>query len=339
MDARHDHAPMGTHPRPLHDNGEEVARSPVDSVPYPLIWRQLADGKVVPFLGAGASIQELPSQQRPPSGSDLSRELAEEVVFPLDEDRDRTDLAKVSSYFVDLAGRKTLRERLRVRLNRPYAPGRIHKLLAQSPRPLLSVVTNYDRLLETAFEEAGVPYDVLVYPAPADHPKHVGSVLLWRDGSAEPEAVKPNHVPLHLADRHVIFKMHGTIERHTAEWDTFVITEEDYTDFLSRMTMSTAIPASVVEHFSGRSFLFLGYSLRDWNLRVVLNTVRYHFSAARPAAERRDRNGDPVTSWAIQSQPSQLEKQLWHNRGVRIFDQRVETFADRLRAKSPLRLT
>jgi len=308
----------------------------LDRVPYPLIWRQLAAGKVVPFLGAGASIQEEAGPHGPPSGSDLSRELADFIRFPSTDDRDRTDLAKVSSYFVDLSDRVTLRELLRERLNHAYTPGRIHRLMARSPRPLLAVVTNYDRLLETAYDEAGVPYDVVVYPSTADQPEHGGSVLWWRSGSTAPEPVEPNRLTLDFSARHVIFKMHGTIERNAPDWDNFVITEEDYTDFLWRMTINAAIPATFVEHFSSCGFLFLGYSLRDWNLRVVLNSLRYYFSASRRGAERKDRSREPLKSWAIQFRPSDLEQRLWDNRGVTIFDQKVDTFAERLWTESRL---
>lgn len=308
-----------------------------DRVPYRLIWRQLAAGKVVPFLGAGASMSQTAGNgQRPPSGSDLSRELADEVAFPSHDDRDRTDLAKVSSYYVDLAGRKTLRELLRERLNHPYPPARIHRLLARSPRPILTVVTNYDRLLETAYEEVGVPYDVVAYTSTADHPAHGASVLTWRSEDPTPVAIEPNQLPLDLSRRHVIFKMHGTIERDVSDWDNFVITEEDYTDFLYRMTINAAIPATFVQHFSSCSFLFLGYGLRDWNLRVILNSLRHCFAAARRGAERRDMHHDPLPSWAIQLQPSDLEQRLWDNRGVNIFDQHIDTFAGRLWTESHL---
>src|SRR5205823_762251 len=44
----------------------------------------------------------------------------------------------------------------------------------------------------------------------------------------------------------------------------------------------TAVPAQFMRHFSMRHFLFLGYGLRDWNLRVVLKTS----GGRRPGIER-----------------------------------------------------
>ena len=47
--------------------------------------------------------------------------------------------------------------------------------------------------------------------------------------------------------------------------------------FLSRMTQGLAVPSLFYEHFSERSFLFLGYSLCDWNTRVVLRNLAKYF--------------------------------------------------------------
>jgi hypothetical protein len=99
-----------------------------------------------------------------------------------------------------------------------------------------------------------------------------------------------------------------------------VITEDDYIEFLSRMTRKRAIPAIFAEPFQTRHFLFLGYSLGDWNLRVVLNRME------RDLRRRRD-----ITSWAIQLNPSPLEQRLWQRRGVDVYDMMLEEFVTKLR--------
>jgi hypothetical protein len=117
--------------------------------------------------------------------------------------------------------------------------------------------------------------------------------------------------------------MHGTVWPHEARWDNFVITEEDYVEFLSRMTTNTssAVPAQFYQYSRTRSFLFLGYSLRDWNLRVVLRNLRRQAEAAGVVLD----DGD-VPSWAIQRNPSTLEQRLWMRRNVEIFDMDLEAF-------------
>jgi len=114
--------------------------------------------------------------------------------------------------------------------------------------------------------------------------------------------------------------MHGTVDGRQRKWDSFVITEDDYVDFLSRMASNTAVPSLFKQHFHNRQFLFLGYGLRDWNLRVILRDVF------------KDRQ-DKLRSWAIQSKPTELERKLWEHRNVNIYDVEIDEFVNQLRAR------
>jgi SIR2-like domain len=191
-----------------------------------------------------------------PSGRDLAEFLADEAEFPSDDAQERGDLAKVTSYYVDVAGRPTLRDSLRGVLNREqYKWGSLHEFLAEFAPPLI-VVTNYDTLLEQAFLAAKKAHDLVVYPA--DRKDIANSILWWPDGASEPNVKKPNELDIALGKTTVIYKMHRTVVRESDEWDSFVITEEDYVEFLSRMTTNTAVPALFYPYFRERSFLFLG---------------------------------------------------------------------------------
>jgi hypothetical protein len=227
-----------------------------------------------------------------------------------------------------MAGRRALRERLRDVLNRSeYRPGQLHELLASIPVPQVIVATNYDTLLEQAFIAAGKPYDLVIYPA--DRKDIANSILWWPHGKTEPFAVKPNELDIDLSKTTVIYKMHGTIIGETDEWDSFVITEEDYVEFLSRMTSNTAVPSLFYPYCRERSFLFLGYSLRDWNLRVVLKNLSKLF-----ASRRSDESDDEeLPSWSIQLHPSELEKRLWSSRKVNIFDSNLDDFVAKIQQK------
>lgn len=297
--------------------------------PYGTIARALCDGNVIPFLGAGASMLSRP-QGEPfdprtsrglPTGAELARVLAEDASYPGGEDLG--DLAKVSSYFADISGRRPLRQLLRLCLDRPYDPGPLHRMLATTNACMTIVVTNYDRLVEQAFDEAGKPYDLVVYPA--DVKDFVG-VLHWEHGRDEPRRVASNELVIDLKNTNVIFKMHGTICPANPKYDHFVITEEDYIEFLSRMTSNNAIPSLFSTHFRDKSFLFLGYSLRDWNLRVLLKNL------GKSWGQRAD-DPDAPRSWAIQLDPSDLERRLWEKRGVTIFPGNLDSFVDELRRR------
>ena len=121
--------------------------------------------------------------------------------------------------------------------------------------------------------------------------------------------------------------MHGTVQHKTDKWDSFVITEEDYVDFLSRMTTNSAVPSLFYEHFRNRSFLFLGYSLRDWNLRIVLTNLDRYLTRQR--GETGDEE-EALPSWSIQRQPSELERRLWETRNVNIFDIALDEFVSKM---------
>jgi SIR2-like domain len=178
--------------------------------PFGDIWDGLKAGNVIPFLGAGASLAGRTSgtwtdtSPFPPSSRELAHLLAERSSFPSQDQIDLDDLAKVSSYTADISGRGRLRERLRTVLNRRYQRSSLHTFLASIPAHLLIVVTNYDTLLEEAFRDAGKPFDLVVYPA--ERPSIGNSLLWWRHGATQPEAVERD---LDLENTSIIYKMHG----------------------------------------------------------------------------------------------------------------------------------
>ncbi len=304
--------------------------------PYGEIAELLCEGQVVPFLGAGVNLGTRQpgavwtedSEGFLPTGAELSRFLARQSNFPSKDEHDLVDLAKVASYFVEATARRSLRKHLRRILDQEFAPCEIHRYLAAVPAPLLIVTTNYDTLTEQAFKDAGRPYDLVIHPT--DRKDVQASVLWWEHQATEPKALPPNQLIIDLKKRTVIYKMHGSVDRLQGKWDSYVITEEDYVDFLSRMTGQMAVPAQFMRHFSARHFLFLGYGLRDWNLRVVLKNLK----TARPSLESDDGADDEdLRSWAIQYHPSSLEEKLWNARHIEIYDVEINEFVRRLLAQ------
>jgi hypothetical protein len=311
----------------------EVDATQVEQPPYADIRAMIRYGMVIPFLGAGASLSIRRSGEGNgdanavylPSGRDLAHLLAARASppFPSTEPVDCDDLAKVASWYVTKNGRQTLRVLLRDQLAGTYERSPLHDLLATSPTPLLIFTANYDTLLEEAFTRAGTPYDLVVYPA--DRAEAANAVLWWEHGAAEPREALASTLDIDFDSRSVIYKMHGTLAPEL-RWDNFVITEEDYVRFLAQLASEAAVPARFYDHFEGRNFLFLGYSLRDWNLRVVLHSLKL----ARQQAGVGE--GGAALGWAIQKDPSVLERELWEARGVRIYDVPLSEFVERLGA-------
>lgn len=299
--------------------------------PYGIIKSELLLGKAIPFLGAGASrLAPAPSSAAGispvaphvllPSGSQLAQDLAGEAGFPSDANGERSDLAKVSSYYVDGSNRDARRLKLRrVFTNANYQANQLHTLLAeiangeQLEGGSMFVTTNYDNLLETAFINANKPYDLIVYPA--DNKNFANGLLWWENGAVKPKPLKPNELDVDdFKRKNIIYKMHGSVHPDSDEWDGFVITEEDYINFLSRM--KSAVPGAFRTYFKSREFLYLGYGLQDWNFRVLLREV-----------SSKDR-----VSWAIKFEPTQFERKVWVRRNVDVFDLKLEDFVEGMRS-------
>lgn len=317
--------------------------------PYGVIAKLFQEGAIVPFLGAGVNF----GTRKPPdaewnaktttflpSGAELSRFLAGEISFPSQDKHDLDDLAKVASYYVEATERESLTKQLHTFFDQDFAPCEIHKYLAEIPTPLLIVTTNYDDLTERAFAAANREYDLVVHAN--DSQEVAGSVLWWKAGAMEPEPVPPSKLFIDLKKTTVIYKMHGTVDRRS-KWDNYVITEDDYVDFLSRMTGQAAVPALFMRAFHDRHFLFLGYGLRDWNLRVVLRNLRgilprtadLAAAAGQEESEAVAEEGAALRSWAIQFRPSDLEVELWNARRVKIYDVDINEFVRCLRERAP----
>jgi hypothetical protein len=284
----------------------------------------LNEGKVIPFLGAGASLGgrtpgakwNKGDKNFLPLGSELAGYLAETTEFPAEE---ALDLTKVAQYYSVVGGRQALNEELHGIFNCDYPLTSLHTFLAGIDSPVLMVTTNYDDLVERALDERNLrpgvtarPYDVVIHTTDMNSGDRL---LWWPHGEGAPREVAPNKLDIDLSERTVIYKMHGAVDRKQPARDSYVITEDDYIDFLARMTRNKAIPSIFAELFQTRHFLFLGYGLNDWNLRVVLNRI-----------EKDLRRPKGITSWAIQYRPRPLERRFWQERGVEVYDLPLDEF-------------
>jgi hypothetical protein len=304
--------------------------------PYSVIAKALSAGQVVPIIGTGIGNagRKEGARWNPeapeflPSGVELSHFLAEDAGFPSEEEN--SHLAEVASYYEAFLTRATLRERLRQVLgsesNANASVPSLYRFLAEIPRPLLIVTANYDAQIERAFRAAGKPYDLVVYPA--DRKDLANAILWWPHGATAPEATAPNALDIDLETTSVIFKMHGSILPETDEWDSFVITEMDYVEFLSRIASKSAIPSLFSAYCRDRSLLFLGYSLHDWNFRTILRSLN-RFFAKRVAAF----DDDEIPSWAIDEGFSELEMKFWQKRGVYPYAVSLDEFVETLQAR------
>jgi DNA-binding SARP family transcriptional activator len=283
--------PVGT-PAPAEDHFEEVIAT-------------MLSGRIVPVLGADVR--------------ELAERLAHRFGYP-DDDSGQT-LARVAQYVAVMKGSGPLYDELHELLAQDIPPREVHRFVASLPRDLracgaphqLLVTTSYDHALERAFEEAGEEFDVVSYIAAGrgrGYFCHIGpdgtGTLIDRPNTYATE--------LDLDRRTVILKLHGRAEPGEArEWESFVVTEDDYIDYLAQAELANVVPVSLAARLRRSHFLFLGYTMADWNLRVVLNRLW----------------GDqPLTyrSWAVQPAPKPLEREFWRRRDVDVLEAPLEAY-------------
>jgi SIR2-like domain len=297
---------------------------------YNLITRRLLKSKVVPVLGAGVNLSERPPHVRwergryLPSGQELADELAQHIGNLTIDSR---DLTRVSQYVAVLEGEGPLCEELHDVFDASYPPTGLHRFLARLSRRIreakqaecmLIVTTNYDNCLERAFIEEGEPYELVIYIAQGKDRglfRHITA-----DGEPTVIRVSNKYADLRLDQRTVIAKIHGAVDQ--IHGDSFVITEDHYIDYIARL--AGLFPVTLAAKLRTSHFLFLGYSLRDWNFRVML----YRLWG--------EQEGKNFKSWAIQANPDPIDRAAWDERGVEILPIRVEDFVAAIEQRLPV---
>jgi SIR2-like domain len=307
---------------------------------YLVAQRDLLDNVIVPFLGAGVSV----CNRRPreaswhdglaflPTGGELSAHLASRFAYS----GDATDLARVAEYVSLMAGPASLYQELKHVFEPEYPLTDVHRFLAELPSftlrktgvrkcPLI-VTTNYDDLLERALEAAGEEYDLVSYIAEGDNQ---GKFRHTHGGMSCIVDVPNQYHDVAPGERTVVLKIHGDFPRShgeqaagaempVTEAPPYVITEDHYIDYLTRTELANLVPVRLVQHLSMCRFLFLGYGLRDWNLRVILHRI----SSASAL---------PYVSWAIQKGPTALDRKFWSRRNIDILEIDIEEYLAGLR--------
>jgi serine/threonine-protein kinase len=296
---------------------------PPDSVHYDEVIRYMFDqGTVVPLLGSrvGGTL---------PDAEKIAADLADSFGIETDD----LDLPRVAQQVYVSVGRPDLVRRLRQILAGDSDPSPVHRFLARVPRQLedlglaprhqMIMTTNYDTNLERAFDEENEPYDLAVYVASGPDRGHF--VHCPCGGDPEPIAVPNRYDKFPINDygdleRTVIVKIHGGVTAESFGYsakDNFVITEDHYIEYLSSNPVESLVPVQILAKLTDSHCLFLGYSMRDWNLRVFLKRIWQD----EPLGSK---------SWAIQRDPDPLEKDFWSQAHVDFFAAPLDQYVEEL---------
>jgi DNA-binding SARP family transcriptional activator len=264
-------------------------------------------GRLVPVLGADVA--------------ELTMQLSQRFEYPLDT----SDLPRVAQYVAVMRGLGPLNDELHTLLEPDLPPTIVHRFFAALP-PLLRergmphqliVTTSYDLALEQAFLDAGEDFDVVSYLATGRNRGRFCHIDPDGQGTL---IERPNEyaTELSLEQRTVILKLNGQVDITTDRvWESFVVTEDDYIGYLVQSEVANVVPVALAAKLRRSHFLFLGYTMADWNLRLLL----YRLWGDQPLSYR---------SWAVQDEAKPFELEFWRRHDVNLIDVPLEQYIESL---------
>ena len=311
-------------------------------VPYGIIADCFRNKTVIPFLGAATSYVDATGGKILPGGKSLAKFFANKAAYPGGTD---DPLTKVAQYLEEIvADRQVLLQYIADTfcndIDQHYRSC-LTDFLTTLPIPLLPgliITTNYDILPERALERRPIPYIAISHIMRGT--KYDGRWVYYQSLESPVKIITRTRLQqlLYEFDNHdaggvIIYKMHGTAKSIVDPndlRDTIVLTETDYVDFLAT-DVFRGMPATILQHMHNSRLLFLGYSLTDWNFRVLLRRLhRIH--------GRSDR--DNKRHWACINDPDPVETKFWDKRGVNLYPVSLKVFLDtltqRLSSREPL---
>jgi hypothetical protein len=263
----------------------------------------LLGGRLVPVLGADVA--------------ELAAHLSTRFEYP----HEAPGLPRVAQYVAVMMGAGPLHDELHALLNAETQPTVVHRFFASLP-PLLRergaphqliVTTSYDLALERAFLDAGEEFDVVSYIATGRNRGRFCHIGPEGEGTL---IERPNEyaTELSLERRTVILKLHGQVDSTTDRlWESFVVTEDDYIGYLAQNEVASVVPVALAAKLRRSHFLFLGYTMADWNLRLLL----YRLWGDQPLSYR---------SWAVQEEAKAFELEFWRRHDVTVIDVLLEEY-------------
>ncbi len=199
------------------------------------------NNRLVIFVGSGVS-----ANSNIPTWKDLIEKMARKIEYINESDENKdissTDFLKIAEYFYLSDGssdKHNYYNFIKEQIGGDYAPNPIDDMILKI-LPHHIITTNYDKLIENSKEINSNLFSVIT---------------------------KDDDLLTHNND-HYIIKMHGDIENI----EHIVLKESDYLKYeQSHALISTYIKSLLIDH----SFLFIGYSLNDYNLKLIINWINY----------------------------------------------------------------
>jgi hypothetical protein len=248
-------------------------------------------------------------------------------------------LTSITAYYETKRDRSQLWQKLRdIFSNAKRAATPTHELLADAARASLEdarsvsfliITTNYDCLMEQALDDREVPYVVLTtvrggsrVEVAARFSRHVVGEADLPQVIEDHRGMSPKNFTLSIPGQPrvvVLYKIHGCLSPLVTEnEDAVVISDSDYVNYISQMSSSDgAVPAQVTSLLSRKRLLFLGYSLGDWNVRSIFQTVR---------RQRGENLGERRRDYSVMRMVRDYERLFFERQAVHIVETDLNAF-------------
>lgn len=192
------------------------------------------NNKLSVFVGAGVSMLS-----GLPSWSDLIKIMLKEMPnLNYDENKlSSDDYLKIAQIYFNTYGEEKYKEKVKGSFKEDCTPNKIHDLIfALHPKHILT--TNYDNLLEQEAVKVGRNFSV----------------------------INTDNVVSSAPSSSYIIKVHGDFSS-----PNFVLKEQDYLDYEQNYKLIDKLVKTI---FSTNLVIFIGYSLQDYNIKLILNWVK-----------------------------------------------------------------
>lgn len=236
-------------------------------------WKNLLEliqkGKVTPFIGAGASAGTIPTARK------IAKTWADTYHYPL---ADSEELSRVAEFLAIDNYPMYPKEHIISEFLSQKTPDfsnadEPHNVLAELNFPLY-LTTNYDDFMFQALQRRRIN------PVTPDR-----DFCRWNE-DARFLNIKPVVGDLYKFDpaKPLVYHLHGYSEIP----QSLVLTESDYLDFLIRLQAKgrkgrkALLPTPIQIALATTLLLFVGYSLADWNFRVIFRGIISSISSTYP---------------------------------------------------------
>lgn len=222
---------------------------------------RIEDGDCTPFLGAGMSAEKIPT------GKTMANELLNEAKCSVMDKDDLVRVAQAAALKFDPVWpkRKIVKKWFRtIPSLDPNDETDPHNVIAKLPIHIY-ITTNYDHFMVDALKANGK--------------EPIQEYCRWSDGLKDQDQVLTrDFIP--TVKKPLVYHLHG----HYQVLESMVLTEDDYLDFLVGLSRGLEkpsptssnqeevpfLPTIIQKALAKTSLMLIGYSLADWDFRVLL---------------------------------------------------------------------